>query len=260
MQAAALNIEEYEKIQPFTDINEGGKTLRYWTPNRFTKWRVESIRTKEPDTLTWIAGFKNGDILVDIGANVGMYTIWAAKTREVQVFAFEPESQNYALLNKNIYINDMAGWVRAYSVALSDTEGFSDLYLSQFSAGGSCHTFGEQVDFNLKPFNSAFNQGCYSTTLDKLVAQGTVPVPHHIKIDVDGIEHKVIKGSEKTLTEAKLESVLIELNTNLELHRDLIGYMKSLGYGLSKEQLDIAIRTSGTFTGVGNHIFRRDLA
>lgn len=187
MQSATLTIEEYEKIIPYTDIIEGAHTLRYSTPNTMTQWRVQSLRTKEPDTLTWIAGFQNGDILVDVGANVGMYTIWAAKTREVQVFAFEPESQNYALLNKNIYINQMSGWVRAYSVALSDTEGFSDLYLSQFSAGGSCHTFGEQVDFNLNPFNSAFNQGCYCTTLDKLVAQGIVPAPHHIKIDVDGI-------------------------------------------------------------------------
>lgn len=260
MQQASINIEEYEKMMPYTDIIEGKHALRYCTPNSFTKWRVDSIRSKEPDTLDWIAQFKSGEILIDIGANVGMYTIWAAKTREIQVFAFEPESQNYALLNRNIYINSLAGRVKAYSVALSDEEGFGDLYLSELREGGSCHTFGEQVDYNLKPFNSAFNQGCYSTTLDKLVAQGTVAVPHHIKIDVDGIEHKVIKGSETTLANPKLQSVLIEVNTNLEVHRDLIGYMNALGFGLSPEQLAIAIRTSGNFAGVGNHIFRRDIA
>lgn len=259
MQNAPINIEEYEKIQPVAELRSGGNVALFAVPNTHTLWRANTLRDKEPDTMAWIEGFAPNDVLIDIGANVGMYTIWAAKIRGARVFAFEPESQNFALLNRNIFLNQLCGLVRAYPVALSDTEGFSDLHLSQFVGGGSCHSFGEQVDFNLQPCSSAFDQGAYATTLDRLIEQQVIPVPQHIKIDVDGIEHKVIKGCENLLKHPDLQTVLVELNTHLELHRNIIRIMEELGFGLSPEQLAIAMRTTGTFAGVGNHIFRRDL-
>ena len=90
---AAITLEEYQSLEPNMSVHEGDIEVVYSTPNIFTKYRVDSLRSKEPDTIAWIAGFQPGEVLVDIGANVGMYTIWAAKTRGVRVFAFEPESQ-----------------------------------------------------------------------------------------------------------------------------------------------------------------------
>ncbi len=85
--------------------------------------------------MAWIAGFEAGEVLVDIGANVGMYTIWAAKTRGVTVYAFEPESQNYALLNKNIFYNQLGDRVHAYGVALSDHNGLRRAASEQVLSG-----------------------------------------------------------------------------------------------------------------------------
>jgi FkbM family methyltransferase len=253
-------IKQYENINPMVTMNVDGTQVHYAVPTVHTLWRVESLHQKEPDTIAWIGGFAASDVLVDIGANVGMYTIWAAKTRGVKVYAFEPESQNYALLNRNIFLNQLGGQAHAYCVALSDSTGYSDLHLSNFVVGGSCHTFDEKLNFQLKPFQPHFSQACFSTTLDSMIEQKVIPVPQHIKIDVDGIEHKVIEGCKKTLQRAELQSVLVELNTHLPEHNDIIAYMRGIGFGLSQEQLQIAIRTSGTFEGVGNHIFRRDLA
>ncbi|MGZ5091242.1 MAG: FkbM family methyltransferase [Burkholderiales bacterium] len=109
------------------------------TPSAFTLWRVQSIYEKEPWTLEWIAGFKPDEVLLDCGANVGMYTIWAAATRGVRVYAFEPESQNYALLNRNIGLNNLAGRVRAFCMGLSDQPGLSVLHMADMRIGGSCH-------------------------------------------------------------------------------------------------------------------------
>src|SRR5262245_6260043 len=109
-----LTLEEYEKLNPRCEVVHDGVTLVYATPNSNTGWRVDSIYEKEPITLQWIAGFNGTDVLVDIGANVGMYTIWSAKTRGVRVFAFEPEAQNYALLNRNIAMNQVGNLVKAY--------------------------------------------------------------------------------------------------------------------------------------------------
>ena len=253
----AISLEQYQALEPNMVVREGEIDVIYSTPNIFTKFRVDSLRSKEPDTIAWIAGFQPDEVLVDIGANVGMYTIWAAKTRGTRVFAFEPESQNYGLLNKNIVLNGLSGQVIAYCVALSDESAFSHLYLSDFHTGGSCHTFGEQLDHRLERRESRYSQGCVSTTLDHLVETGVVPVPDHIKLDVDGIEHKVIHGCMNVPQNPGVKSVLIEINTNLELHRNIIRDMTALGFGYSETQVAAALRSEGAFAGVGNHIFYR---
>lgn len=252
-----LTLEQYEALEPNMVVREGAIDVVFSTPNGYTKFRVDTLRSKEPDTIAWIAGFQSDEVLVDIGANVGMYTIWAAKTRGMRVYAFEPESQNYALLYKNIVLNGVSENVVGYCVALSDETTFSRLHLSEFHAGGSCHSFGEKLDHRLEHRASKYSQGCISATLDHLVATGVVPMPNHIKVDVDGLEHRVINGCRNVLSDPRVKSVLVEINTNLELHRDIIRDMETLGFRYSESQVATALRTTGAFAGVGNHIFRR---
>ena len=113
-KALNLTIEEYEKIQPIVTVRHEGGDIVFFTPSSTAVWRAHTLASKEPETLEWIASFQPGDVLVDVGANVGTYSIWAAKTRSVRVFAFEPESQNYALLNRNIFLNNLSENVTAY--------------------------------------------------------------------------------------------------------------------------------------------------
>jgi FkbM family methyltransferase len=253
----SLTLEQYQSIEPRFSVHEGDIEVLFAAPNLAVKYRVDSLRSKEPDTIEWIQSFQANDVFVDIGANVGMYTVWAAKTRGVRTFAFEPESQNYALLYKNIVLNGLTEQVVAYCLALSDEQAYSKLYLRDFHAGGSCHTFGEKLDPHLKQRESVYTQGCISTTLDRLVANGVIPTPNHIKIDVDGLEHKVLHGCRNVLSAPQLKSVLVEINTNLEPHRNIIRDMSDLGFIHSSEQVAKALRSAGAFAGVGNHIFHR---
>ncbi len=252
-----ITLEQYEKLSPHQTIYDGATEVIYATPNVFTQWRVDSLFTKEPDTIEWISDFQPGEVFLDIGANVGMYTIWAAKTRNVRTFAFEPESQNFALLCRNIVMNGLTENVIAYCMALSDTSSYSLLHLSEFEIGSSCHSFGEKVDHHLKRRDTKLSQGCVSTTLDALVADGVLPVPTHIKIDVDGIEHKVLAGCKSVLGDPRLKSVLVEINTHLEQHRKIIDDMQALGFSYSDAQVAKAQRTEGAFEGVGNYVFHR---
>ncbi len=258
---ADFDLAEYEKINPLATL-EG---VHYVVPNQHCLWRVQSLHTKEPDTMEWIATFDKNDVLIDIGANVGMYTIWAAAKQGVRVYAFEPESQNYALLCRNIIANNLQDQVAAYCVAISDDVAgdggvfFDKLNLSMFIVGGSCHSFGEEVDFNLNPRPSAFRQGCLCVSLDRFMktteAIGS-DANIHIKIDVDGIEHKVIASAIKTIQGTGVKSVLIELNTHLDSHTEIIGLMETFGFQTTIHPA--AIRTEGAFSGIGNHIFVRD--
>ncbi|WP_341705594.1 FkbM family methyltransferase [Ferrovibrio sp.] len=253
----SITLQEYEKLFPVATVTRDGRKLTYVTPNTSCLWRVQSLFSKEPSTIEWLDSFPAGAILLDAGANVGMYSVYAAVVREARVYAFEPESQNYATLCRNIVANKLSDRVIAWSAALSDVESFDRLYLSQFQAGASCHSFGESVDPYLQEKASPFTQGCFATTIDRLVASGTVPVPNFIKIDVDGIEHKIIRGAEKTLQDPAVASLLIEINPHLAEHRWIIDHLAALGFRHDPEQVARAARTDGYFEGVGEYVFRR---
>lgn len=234
-----------------------GREMRFNTPNHTTAWRVKTLFDKEPDTIRWIESMPEGSILLDVGANVGMYTIFAAVSRGATVYAFEPESQNYALLNANIAANQLSDRVVAFPLALSDRMQLDRLYLSEFALGGSCHSFAEKVGFDLKPRATPFAQGAFSVSLDQLIETGAIPVPDYIKLDVDGFEHKVLEGARKTLTNPKVRGLIVELNTHLVEHRAVVDVLQELGFSYDDAQATSALRKSGAFEGVGEFIFSR---
>ena len=252
-----FTLEQYERLQPQATIKHEGRDIIFSTPNRVAAWRVQTLMTKEPETIEWIATFTPGDVMVDVGANVGMYTIWAAMTRGTQVYAFEPEAQNYALLNRNIQMNRLTEQVTAFCAAVMDDTRFDKLNLSTGEPGGSCHSFGESVNYQLQPQRFPLFQGCFAVTLDSLVEQQVLPIPNHIKIDVDGFEHKVLEGAKKTLLSSELCSVLVEINTNLKEHRNIIQQMQEFGFEYSQEQVKQHTVAEGPFAGLCNFVFKR---
>jgi FkbM family methyltransferase len=238
-------------------IVRNGAEVRFNTVNDLTAWRARTAMTKEPGTIAWIEEMSAGDVLFDIGANVGLYSLCAARFRGVKVFAFEPESQNFALLNANVHANGLQDSVLAYCVALSDETRFDTLYVSNFEPGASCHNFGEAVQPDGAPLAAAFRQGCFATTLDALIASAAIPLPRHIKIDVDGIEHKVIRGAARTLADRGVASVLVEINAKRDEHWGIVDFMLEQGFRYSEEEAQRARRTEGFFAGTGNYVFRR---
>ena len=257
----SISLEEYEKLDPKSTVEFNGKKLIFHTPNLLTKWRADTLFTKEPGTIDWLNQINPEEILLDIGANVGMYTIYASVVRDATVYALEPESQNYWLLNKNIKSNNLDNKVGAYCVGLSDVDNFDYIFMgiNNEEAGAANHAVGEPLNFELQPFHDhiGFAQGCITFKLDSLVETNKLPIPDYIKIDVDGFEHKVIEGARKTLENKKIKSVIIELNPNLPEHLDTIKLFKQLGFIFSQEQVDKASRKEGSFKGMSEYVFRR---
>jgi FkbM family methyltransferase len=250
-------VKKYDVGMPVIGIPYKGKKLRYALPAKAPLWRVQTLFTKEPSTIEWLEAIEPGAVLLDVGANVGMYTVFAAVMRDARVFAFEPESQNYALLCRNLVLNNLSDRVTAFCCALSDEAKFSTIYLSEFTIGGSCHSFDSSVDFKLEQRKSSFVQGCFSAKVDQLVADGLMPVPNHIKLDVDGFEHKVIAGAAVTLRHPDVRSLIIEINPHLAEHREIITILADLGFHYDPAQVAVAARTEGAFEGVGEYVFRR---
>ena len=236
-------------------VNYHGQEVKFYTPTRKTAGRVKKIFRKEPITITWMDNMKQGDTVIDIGANVGMYSLMSAVSRKVNVYAFEPEASNYNLLCQNIRLNNVQHKVTAYCAGTLDYDGFSVLNIAQdrdVGPGGSCHTVDEEKNFDLSKMNVAFKQGINIVKLDTFCKQMKI-VPDHIKMDVDGLEHRVIDGAEESIQKSK--TVIIELNTNLTEHNNAVGKMKSLGFKLDETQVKQALRKGGTFLNVGEHLF-----
>ena len=81
-ETSEISIEDYMNFHPNVTFDWEGKKIIYYTPNTTTLWRCQTILTQEPETIEWISGFSPDQTLVDIGANVGMYTIWVNHARD----------------------------------------------------------------------------------------------------------------------------------------------------------------------------------
>jgi len=252
-----LTLDQYEKYNPVMQIRVGETALTYSVPNNKCAVRVQTLLSKEPSTIEWLDSLPLGATLLDVGANVGMYTIYAAVLRRARVYAFEPEAQNYATLCRNIVLNNVQLTVLAWCAALSDVEAFDRLYLRKLAAGSSLHSFGDARDPYLRESTFPFIQGCFSTTIDKLIAMGAIEIPTYIKVDVDGFEHKVMRGAAELLRNPLLKSLSIEINPALKEHQWIIGHMGECGFRYDKEQVKRVTRTEGYFRGVAEYVFRR---
>lgn len=178
-----------------------------------THYRWQSYNDKEPETLDWLDSWVgDGDTVFDIGANIGVYTVYAALRHPgARVVAFEPEYANLHLLRDNIVENGLLDRVEIYSIALSDFSGVSRLHVQDLTPGSALHTESrEHLESTLTRHQVVWREGIISLTLDSFCDQASIR-PHCLKIDVDGTEAKVLQGAIRTLTSPTLRTVLIEL-------------------------------------------------
>jgi FkbM family methyltransferase len=217
--------------------------------------RAQTLFTKEPETTEWISTFSPTDIFFDIGANVGTYTLFAAR-RCRQVFAFEPEASNYKVLNKNICLNGLGGSVRAFPFAIADTMRLDSLRLHSTDPGAALHVFGRNTDFKSDSFEPVFEQGAAAITLDLLVFEFGLPVPTQIKIDVDGLEAEILRGASRVLARHELQGLLLEINEFQDSDMAVVKYLLTLGFRVARKGNPV-IDTTGRARMV-NYVFDRN--
>lgn len=198
--------------------------------------RLHSCR-KEPDTVKWIEDFmKPGDVFYDVGANVGAYSLVAAKyfAGAVKVYAFEPAFLNFSQLCRNIFLNNCQEAVFPLSVALSSKTSIGDFNYRDLVTGGALHTLGETIDHKGEMFTPVVTQRMLSYRLDDLIDQFKIAKPSHIKIDVDGIEKAVLEGAQNTLSSPSLRSIDVELGEG-EGQREVIELLREKGFKLDSQ-------------------------
>jgi FkbM family methyltransferase len=166
----------------------------------------------EPETVWWIDNVVQADDCVwDVGANVGLYALYAARRLGPggEVIAFEPGADNYAALTRNAALNPTAAKLACYCIALSDETRAASLHLTSQDAGRAAHVFA-RADEALTAEARPHVQSALGFSADTFVALFDVRRPDHVKIDVDSIEERIVRGGLHAFDRAK--SLIVEIN------------------------------------------------
>jgi len=192
-------------------------------------WRGESYETKEPETLDWIDGFSTAEVFYDVGANIGLYSLYAASARRCKVLAFEPEGKNFARLVNNQVLNELDG-MRAFCIAVGGSLRADQLYVTGGVSGDSQHNVGEENPHY--PRECCVVQGSFVVSLDDLCYSFNLPIPQHLKIDVDGLEEEIISGAKKLLSDTSLKTVMVEITERRGMTSPIYEAMRDAGFAI----------------------------
>ena len=181
--------------------------------------------------------------IIDIGANVGLYSLYAKHLPNSHFYSYEPFKFTYDLLNDNIKLNNITN-VQTYNIGLSDKKGKTILNVCLSQDG--LNTMGA----NPLRFNDINPIEVEIDTLDNIFYNNNINVDF-IKIDTEGYEYNILKGGEKTIKKYK-PIIQLEFNeTNMRQcnirPEQLLNYINELGYkqhNLISEELIIVPNNS----------------
>jgi len=196
-------------------------------------WRARSC-AKEPWTVEWLLStIQPDDVLFDIGANVGTFALIAAKHCRAHVVAFEPGYANFARLCDNIQLNGCHFSIVPVPLPVAEHNGLVGFKYRSLEPGQSRHKLkAEAWRFRHPATVSRYEQPVLAMTLDDMISTFRLPHPHHVKIDVDGAETRVLAGATATLRSATLRSLLIEVDD--AQWSDVSALLESAGLTLEK--------------------------
>jgi FkbM family methyltransferase len=205
------------------------------TVARFLRWQLGSRLLRMPVIVPWVGGtslvietgmtgatmnlycglheaadmafvlhvLRPGDVFLDVGANVGTYTILASGVAQARTLALEPIPATFERLLRNLRLNDLLSRVDARCLAVGATEGSV-----RFTAGRD--TTNRAVSLLPSPSQEPTVE-VPLTSLDQLLQED--PPPLVWKVDVEGYEPEVLQGATQALHNPELKAVLLEADT-----------------------------------------------
>lgn len=209
-----------------------GRELQLRLTNGQIRRAGTTLFAMEPGMLRWFAGFDPADVLVDVGANIGMYSVLAAGLSGCRVIAIEPFSLNVTDLQHNVAANGLEHRITVMHAAATDTERVDTLYFGQSSAGAANQSFGRDDISEQYEDRAAGREEVRGIPLDVLVARGEIPFPTHVKIDVDGLEEPVIEGMRGILGDPRFKSLRMEIRWMEQSRQQFVNTILAQGFSV----------------------------
>jgi FkbM family methyltransferase len=219
LKFAPLFYQQAGKSTVTLQIN--GTTRMKIRVNTFDKQALYEVWTmKEYETEHFSIGPE--DVVIDIGAHIGTFSVWAAqKAVSGRVISFEPNPENYALLEENKSLNQLPN-LSIINSAVSDVRGSARLYTSDFH--NMTHSFFEEGtrDFTLVD----------TLSLEDIIQEYKLERVHYLKIDAEGAEYQIILNTPSNVL-AQIDKIFIEYHDYLKHgynFKDLTGYLTENGF------------------------------
>lgn len=258
-----LVLKELIEEKSYEKIKINSNNIFFFCPNDLVSWRVKTFFSKEPETLEWIDNFeynKNEKLVFwDIGANIGLYSIYAAtKWKNINIHSFEPSTSNLRILSRNVSINELHNKVCINQIALNDgnQNKFQLMNETAFLEGSALHSFGSKLNFEGKKIYAKNRYKIIGLSMNDYIKFLNKQTPNYIKIDVDGIEHLILNGGKNILQSDTLKEVCIELNENYKEQTKLsMKIMTENNFELSKKERSKYIEVSKEFNKSFNYFF-----
>jgi FkbM family methyltransferase len=169
-------------------------------------WRATETPGLDPQINEWIKDFASDDIFYDIGANIGVYSIMAAKFMKATVYAIEIDLMNTRMLYENIYLNNCQDKITVLPFGLDSRSHQEKLFLKTMSYGDALHNLRSANSTVINPSGIQFNVPVFA--LDDICDLLRMPSPTKLKIDIDGQDLAVLEGAInvlKTVTSLVIE-------------------------------------------------------
>jgi FkbM family methyltransferase len=247
--------------------------LKAWA--RFVSWQIRS-RLQEEVLVPWIAGqhlvvrrgmtgatgniylglhefpdmmlllhfLREGDLFIDVGANVGSYTVLASGVCRAKTWSFEPDPDTARHLKRNVTVNNLDGLVTAYELALGDAD------------GRMCFTVGLDTMNRIAAADEKNIRMVRQQPLDTLIGKHQ---PVMIKIDVEGHEEAVLRGARALLANDSLKVIELETATPvIDAMLTAHGFERACYEPFSRELRQEARAVSSRGVSSANSVFIRD--
>ena len=200
-----------KKIDNFEKVNVNNREIFILDMNYTTNYRIKTFFSKEPETLSWIDKFKNKSVFWDIGANIGLYSLYSQfLDKEIEVISFEPSILNLPSLIKNIHKNKLENNISVITNPIYNNSLINKFNLSDIEEGAANSNF-TNTELAYSP---KLSYKTNSLDFKNIKAIYDINTPDYVKIDVDGNEFQIL---ESLLTNYQtIKSILIEVNKDAD--------------------------------------------
>ncbi|WP_368417597.1 FkbM family methyltransferase [Rhodovarius sp.] len=225
-QASTLALLHEATLQVVAVPTSAG-VLRMLCPSNRALHDPYGFGRDEPETVAWIESLPADAVLWDIGANIGLYALFAAK-RGLRVLAFEPSAQSFAAMIRSAEANGLDRRIDAFCLALGEgvaqggRAGVGSIARLEMASSEAGHSMHSTVSGPAR-----FSQAVPAISVDGFIAAFGATPPSHIKLDVDGIEPAILRGAAVTLA-AHVREVLVEIEG--EAAQAIPGDLARLGF------------------------------
>ena len=171
---------------------------------------LSMVEGKDPEQNVKEIFYENicpGDIVIDVGANIGDYTLLACTKvgTSGKILSFEPLSETFLTLERNLQLNEFTN-CGYFQKAIGEKPSLANLYKNNLSG-----TMGH-LDSSLNGKNLIKKEKIEVTTIDDVLTSQHIDVVNMIKIDVEGFEHEVLLGCLQSFKENKIKKIMCEVH------------------------------------------------